>query len=289
MPFCTIRQKPSVPEKESRIAMNNTRIEWSDMTWNPVTGCRKGCRYCYARDFAHRFKGCNAGAYAMWRDAHSDYPEKDQKLVLDVPMSRTQKDGKVVAAPFPFGFEPTFHRYRLDEPAKTKQGKNIFVCSMSDLFGPWIPNEWISTVMDACLKAPQHRYIFLTKFPARYMDLAKRELLPDGDNFWYGTTITSPKDTMLYSDRHHTFASIEPLLEPFGKPSPLALTHIDWFIVGAETGNHEGKVTPEKEWVENIVQHCDAMGKPVFMKDSLLPVVGEDCMRRDFPWEASKW
>lgn len=265
--------------------MNNTKIEWCDVTWNPITGCNKGCRYCYARDFAHRFEGCNAGSYAMWRESHPNYPE-DGNLVLDAPMSRTQKNGKVVAAPFPFGFHPTFHRYRLDEPAKMRQGKNIFVCSMADLFGPWVPGEWIGSVMEACLNAPRHRYMFLTKFPERYMDLAKKELLPDGDNFWYGTTITSPVDKMMYSDKCHTFASIEPLLEPFGSPAAFGLNHIDWFIIGAETGNHEGKVVPKKEWIDDIVRHCDAQGKPVFMKDSLTTIVGEEHMRRDFPWTA---
>jgi len=251
--------------------MNKTKIEWCDMTWNPVTGCRRGCDYCYARRIAERF------GKVKW--------PTNEIHTLDQMQTRMTKSGKETASPFPFGFEPTLHSYRLNEPMKEEKGQNIFVCSMADLFGPWVPDTWIKLVLDACEMAPQHRYLFLTKFPERYLALDKVSFLPHGDNFWYGSTATNPMtDPMLYSDSFNTFVSIEPLLGPFGTPDTGALDFIGGFIIGAETGNRKGKVVPEREWVKEIVEYCDAAGKPVFMKDSLIPIVDESLWRRELPW-----
>ncbi len=260
--------------------MQKTNIEWCDMTWNPVTGCRRGCDYCYARRIAERFGGWTSGGVKTTQNIKGEPPE------LDAPLLLQQKNEKVVNAPFPFGFEPTLHRYRLSEPGEVEKGQNIFVCSMADLFGPWVPDAWIADVMKACLLAPQHRYLFLTKFPERYLELNEAGMLPTNDNFWYGTTATNPMtDQMLYSDSFNTFVSIEPLLGPFGTPATGALDFIGGFIIGAETGNRKGKVVPEREWVKEIVEYCDAAGKPVFMKDSLIPIVDEALWRRELPWE----
>lgn len=258
--------------------MNDTKIEWCDMTWNPVTGCKRGCEYCYARRIAERFGGHTDVLYAA---EHLEEYEGTKIHVLDGPL--VNGDSK---AHYPFGFEPTLLRYKLDEPQRRKKGNTIFVCSMSDLFGPWVPTKWIVDVLDACLAAPQHRYLFLTKYPQRYLQLNEMALLPHQDNFWYGSTATNPEtDLMAWSDSFHTFVSIEPLLGPFGHPTPGALHDIDWYIIGAETGNRKGKVVPEKAWVDEIVDCCRASGKPVFMKDSLVPIVGEAGMIREFPWE----
>ena len=249
--------------------MNYTKIEWCDMTWNPVTGCLHGCEYCYARRVAARFG--------------SGYEDGGNHF-LGEPMFKHNYS----VDPYPYGFDPTFHRYRLGDPASKTKGKTIFVCSMADLFGPWVPTKWIVDVMDACLAAPQHRYLFLTKYPERYLELDAAGALPCQDNFWYGSTAANPEtDQMIYSDRFNTFVSIEPLLGPFGRPATGALDFIDWFIIGAETGNRKGKVVPEKAWVKEIVDYCDAAGKPVFMKDSLIPIVDEALWRREFPWERS--
>ncbi len=163
--------------------MNNTKIEWCDSTWNPVTGCLHGCEYCYARNQAKRFEG---------------YGGADGKIItynplkiseLYIPLTITRKNGKTVTAPYPFGFEPTFHRYLLDIPQHWKKPRTIFVCSMADLFGDWVPDEWIEEVFKACEKATQHRYLFLTKNPKRYGDLAKAGKLPQRENMWYGSTL----------------------------------------------------------------------------------------------------
>ena len=138
--------------------MNKTRIEWCDSTWNPVTGCKHGCPYCYARRVAGRF----GEAQRATGDHH----------IFQAPPGSTR---------YPYGYHPTFHRYRLDEPAHKTKGQTIFVCSMADLFGPWVPIRWIVEVLDACRKAPQHRYLFLTKHPKRYIELEHMALLPHED------------------------------------------------------------------------------------------------------------
>lgn len=240
--------------------MNKTKIEWSDMTWNPVTGCLHGCPYCYARKIAERFGDRYAGD-----DLHVIYKE-------------------TMGGPYPYGFAPTLHYMRLAEPARKTSGRTIFVCSMADLFGDWVPDAWIKDVFKACEAAPQHRYLFLTKNGGRYEQVG---LLPNNNNFWYGTTRTGAGANALESgasDCDNNFLSIEPLLAPIGKETLDAIEFWGWVIIGAETGNRKDKVTPKKEWIEEIVAACDQAGIPMFMKDSLIPIMGEENMRREFPW-----
>lgn len=256
--------------------MEKTKIEWADSSWNPVTGCRHKCEYCYARGTANRFKGCDL----------SPDGETDQRIVyLRDRLQVTSKDGIVRNASYPFGFTPTFHEYRLDDPKKKGFGKTVFVCSMSDLFGEWVPDEWIEKVFDACKAAAGHRYLFLTKNPARYLKLAEAGKLPKGDQFWYGSTTTGPFVEAFWAEEYNTFVSIEPLLLPFGEAEPNGIpTLTDWAIIGAETGNRKWKTVPERKWIEDLVRAFHDAGKPVFMKDSLIPIWGEDIIT-EFPWE----
>lgn len=245
--------------------MNKTRIDWADMTWNPVTGCLHGCEYCYARKIANRF-------------GNKYFPYGEQINELEEPL-----DGEKGIDVYPFGFLPTLHKYRLDEPAKIKKPQTIFVCSMADLFGEWVPDEWTKQVFDACEKAPQHLYLFLTKNPKGLCSLANKHILPKQDNFWYGTTITTQKDVWYpgrFSD--NVFLSIEPLMEhlyagigSFGRAK--------WIIVGAETGNRKNKIVPQKEWVDNIVETAKLTSASVFMKESLHALMGDD-FKQEFPW-----
>ena len=268
--------------------MDKTKIEWADATWNPVTGCFHGCEYCYARRIAERFAPLctpRLGDPGMEGAAKWDSDRGlDTMLELEKPY---KPEGRVV--PYPMGFFPTFHRYRLNQPAKWKEPRTIFVCSMADLFGEWVPDEWIEAVFRACLDAPQHRYLFLTKNPECYQSLAYRGLLPKRDNFWYGSTATGPYKPVFYGEGFHTFVSVEPILEDFGccpdDPERSLASCTDWIILGAESGNRRDKVTPKAAWIEGLVADYSKWDKPVFMKDSLIPVVGEKNMRREFPWE----
>ena len=118
--------------------MNKTGIEWCDMTWNPVTGCRHECEYCYARRVAARF-GTQLPDGSGYPEAHDGTHRLEQK---------------VKGNPYPYLFEPTFLPFRLKEPERKTKPQTIFVCSMADLFGAWVPDEWIEEVFEACKKAP---------------------------------------------------------------------------------------------------------------------------------------
>ena len=279
---------------------SKTKIDWCDSTWNPVTGCQHGCEYCYARGIANRF-----GRKGDQENANHD---------LEKPLRRIYRDdlgvqglGRKLA--YPYGFDPTLHRYKLDEPQKWKKPRTIFVCSMADLFGDWVPDEWIKAVFDACDAAPQHRYIFLTKNPWRYTRMANAHLvaewnknhpdaphertsdfanitpLPVRDNWWYGSTLDSRKARRFQGDfTWHSFTSIEPLTE-FMDVGLGSFGSDQWTIIGAETGNRKGKVIPKREWIDNVLEAAAITGMKVFMKESLREIMGDD-FRQEFPWEA---
>lgn len=273
--------------------MNKTNIEWCESTWNPVTGCVHGCEYCYARQIVNRFSTSNkchtfTDGHPYMRINGVDLHELDNQAEIFTSFGKDIHGfvkPKFKKAPYPFGFEPTLHRYKLDEVQKWKKGRNIFVCSMADLFGAWAPDSWIEEVFSACEKAPQHRYLFLTKNPQRYGELARAGKLPQRSNMWYGSTLDSMK-AKRYPGRllDNTFISIEPLTE-YMDVGPGSFGRDQWVIIGAETGNRKGRVTPRKEWIDKICKAADITHMAVFMKDSLIPVVGEENMRREFPWD----
>ena len=255
--------------------MTKTKIEWADSTWNPVSGCQHGCPYCYAREMARRFG-------TGWQEC-----SKNEIHELDKPMKGFHaKNKKVVTEPYPYDFAPTLHAYRLDQPQKWVTPRTIFVCSMADLFGDWIPDGWLDEVFTAAEKADRHRHLFLTKNPKRYTDYG----VPIDENKWYGTTITSDTDADRFNQLPafaNTFVSAEPLLGDFAGKHNVMFRQIDWIIIGAESGRRKDKITPEKEWIENITREADKHGVPVFMKDSLIKcgTLTEEEMRREFPWE----
>ncbi|MDD3881908.1 MAG: DUF5131 family protein [Eubacteriales bacterium] len=255
---------------------DKTKIDWADASWNPVTGCLHGCEYCYARQMAHRYAGQDTGYAYCYR-----LPRYGSELIaLDKPMHLRGKK-----APYPFDFAPTFHRYRLDIPARWQRPRNIFVCSMADLFGEWVPDEWIAKVFKACEAAPQHRYLFLTKNPIRYSKLKDAGMLVPHDNWWFGSTMAT--EGAPYAMGRRSFVSIEPILAPFDNMEEAPL--VGWVIIGAETGARKGKVVPEKRWIDDIALYCKEWGIPVFMKESLRKLMGDD-FRQEYPWDmASPW
>ena len=282
-----------------------TKIDWADATWNPVTGCLHGCAYCYARRIAERFGGSRAYEHLFCADDPFDCGGCTEcNTVLDKPVQAA--NGKI--DPYPYNFLPTYHRYKLDEPRKWKKSRNIFVCSMADLFGDWVPDEWIAGVFSACETAPQHRYILLTKNPARLTKMAnaynvrqwnRRHLdklristseyvgvtpLPQHDNWWFGSSMDNA-DALRFNGgfEWNTFTSIEPLMEhmqmgigSFGSDR--------WTIIGAETGKRKNKIIPERAWIDNILEAAALTDVKVFMKESLRGLMGDD-FRQEFPWK----
>jgi protein gp37 len=242
--------------------MNKTAIEWCDYTWNPVTGCKHGCPYCYARKIAERFRGSKA---------------------------------------WPQGFEPMFHPGRLKDPRKlgTKwncpeafaKGSTIFVCSMADLFGEWVPARWIWDTLEAMDTAKRHTYIMLTKNPRRIASFAPSPGdQPRGvqNNWWFGASVTCREDTRRIDNLQNRmagsnrFISFEPLL---GDPGPLDFTGIKQVIIGAQTN-------PDQyvgiEWVMKICEAADKAGAKVFMKDSLAGRWPDRELRRELAWPLNK-
>jgi Bacteriophage protein gp37 len=197
--------------------MRTTKIEWTDRTWNPVTGCTKqstGCAHCYAETMARRLHAMGLKKYEN-------------------------------------SFTLTLHPEDLEEPNKWKKGSNIFVCSMSDLFHPDVPFEFIDKVMETIEDTPQHRYQLLTKRAERMAEYFSNHEVPG--NAWLGVTVeckqTRSRIEALQSidDATVRFLSCEPLLEDLGD---LDLTGIHWMIVGGESG---AKARPMQEsWVLNL-------------------------------------
>ena len=259
--------------------VNKTKIEWCTHTWNPVTGCRHGCPYCYARSIANRF-GTSAEKFNL-----QEYIDAGTLTMLgkgaDALFELNAPFTDFTNSPYPFRFKPTFRRYLLGELSKGRTPKDI---SMADVFGDWVPPRWIRDVLDACAAAPKNRYLFLTKNPERYEQLNLLALLPHEDNFWYGATVTKTADFERFPMLAwpHAFLSVEPLL---GRVELNKMRGVRWVIVGAETGNYRpaNKVTPEREWVDEITEYARKHNLPVFYKDSLRKQF-PDLPPSGFPW-----
>lgn len=224
--------------------MSTSKIEWTDASWNPITGCSKispGCQHCYAEMMARRL--C-----AMRVDKYKN------------------------------GFRVTLHEDCLEEPVKWRKPKTIFVCSMSDLFHEDVPFGFIDKVLLVIERTPQHRYQILTKRAKRMVEYFSTRSVPE--NVWLGVTVdvkaSKSRIDSLRSIKNAPirFLSCEPLLEDLGT---LDLTGIDWIIVGGESGR---KARPMKEeWALNIKQQVDAAGKAFFFKQ--WGTWGSDGVKRD--------
>jgi protein gp37 len=208
----------------------NSEIEWTDATWNPVTGCSKispGCKHCYAARMANRLQAMGQANYRN-------------------------------------GFEVTLQPQMLDLPLQWKSSKRIFVNSMSDLFHPDIPLSYIKRVFAAMHRAPWHQYQILTKRSERLLEL--NDKLEWGPQIWMGVSVENEKyvgriDDLRRTGAHVKFLSLEPLLGPLRK---LKLRGIDWAIVGGESGPGARPVDPD--WVIDIRDQCVAADVPFFFK-----------------------
>ena len=211
--------------------MRTTKIEWTERTWNPVTGCTKqsaGCAHCYAETMARRLTAMGMPKYVN-------------------------------------GFTPAIHPESLDEPRKWRTGCTIFVCSMSDLFHPDVPFDFIDRVMKTIAETPQHRYQLLTKRAERMAEYFATREVPR--NAWLGVTVecNATKPRMEALRAIHTksvkFLSCEPLLEDLGE---MDLTGIDWLIVGGESGPLARPMQPQ--WVRNLRDQAQAQHTAFFFK-----------------------
>jgi protein gp37 len=210
-------------------------IEWTDATWNPVRGCTKispGCKHCYAEVFAERFRG-------------------------------------VPNHPYSQGFDLRMVPEKLGEPLKWKTPKRIFVNSMSDLFHPGVPDEYISRVAEIMIQAPWHTYQVLTKRADRMTALLNTSLAfaASSSHIWWGVSVENrkhglPRMKHLQMARASVrFLSVEPLLEDLGE---LNLNGIHWVIVGGESGH--GARPMSQDWVNSIRIQCRNAGVPFFFK-----------------------
>jgi protein gp37 len=213
---------------------DNSSIEWTDATWNPVTGCTKisaGCDNCYAARFSERFR--------------------------DVPRH-----------PFETGFDLTLRPERVGQPLAWKRSRMIFVNSMSDLFHKQIPRSYISAVFDTMERADWHVFQVLTKRSSlmqKYLnDRYSSRTAPA--HMWFGVSVENDQATsrivhLQKSCARVRFLSIEPLIAPVGK---LSLHNIDWVIVGGESGPGARPMRPE--WATDIRDQCVGARVPFFFK-----------------------
>jgi protein gp37 len=214
---------------------DNSKIEWTDATWNPVRGCTKispGCKHCYAATFAERFRG-------------------------------------VPGHPYEQGFDLRLVPEKLVEPIRWARARMIFVNSMSDLFHEDIPDAYVGIVAEVMRTANWHTFQVLTKRSERLAQLLRNDLkrYAQEQHIWWGVSVENRKHGLpRIAHLRDTpaavrFLSVEPLLEDLGV---IDLTGIHWVIVGGESGHGARPLQPE--WVRDIRDQCDATGVPFFFK-----------------------
>jgi protein gp37 len=209
---------------------SRSAIEWTEATWNPVTGCDKvspGCAHCYAETFAERFRGVSGHPYSQ-------------------------------------GFDLKLWEDRLHLPISWRKPRVIFVNSMSDLFHEGIPESYVQAVFEVMVRANWHQFQILTKRHERLAELAPR--LPWPVNVWMGVSIENRRfvhraDFLRRVPAAVRFISAEPLLGPL---EGLDLSGIDWLIAGGESGFRHRAMLPE--WVESLRDQCLERGVPFFFK-----------------------
>lgn len=225
--------------------MNRTKIEWTDYTWNPITGCDKvGCslgKDCYAYKMAQRLRG------------RYGYPKKNP-------------------------FQVTFHPERLKEPCEVKKPSKIFVGSMGEMYCREVKYGWLSLIFGVMKRCPQHTFQSLTKQPDSVIPR-----LPE--NLWFGVSVTGIKDEWRLKhleqiNANLKFASFEPLLAPINLKQH-SLEALDWIIIGKLTGRKQPDF--DVTWVWTLIEEARRLDIPIFMKDNLSPPFEKSLLIQDFP------
>jgi protein gp37 len=241
---CRRLHSPTLAPRAAEGNVAESSIEWTEHTWNPVTGCTKvspGCKHCYAEVMARRLKAMGAAGYER-------------------------------------GFKLSVHPERLEQPLARKRPTTYFVNSMSDLFHPSVPDVFIERVLDVCTRTPQHTYQVLTKRAERLPTFFADRPVPG--NVWLGVSVENrrhgvPRIALLRQVRAAVrFLSIEPLLEDVGL---LDLGDMHWIIVGGESGH--GARPMRAEWAESVRRQALAQSVPFFFKQ--WGAWGPDGVRRD--------
>lgn len=221
----------------------SSKIEWTDVTWNPVAGCTiasAGCTNCYAMRMAARLAAMGSEKYVGLTRKSGGRAVWTGKVALDV---------KSLSAPY-----------------KWRKSRKVFVNSMSDLFHPSVPDEFIARVWRVMLETPQHTYQVLTKRPDRMSELLSTPMFGSSSNIWIGTSVENAAvldriEHLRGIEGFIRFISFEPLIGPIGG---VDLTNIDWAIVGGESGPRARPMKPA--WVEEIKNRCRAFGTAFFFK-----------------------
>lgn len=217
----------------------NEGIQWALWSWNPVTGCRHNCPYCYARDIANRF-----------------YETKFEPALWPSRLSAPKN------TPFPHDKIDVEER-----PARRLGLGNVFTCSMADLFGRWVPDEWVNLVLDAAREAPQWNFLFLTKFPQR---MAEFEFPA---NAWVGTSVdcqarvANAEKAFRKIKAGVKWLSCEPLIEPLKFTD---LGAFDWVVLGgASDSTQTPEWKPPRQWVNAIKAEAERLKVRVYEKPNL--------------------
>lgn len=273
--------------------MQKTKIEWArnpdgslGFSWNPITGCLN-----------HADGMCKGGGFPCYAYRLANARLRERYLANKNIAGDQQQYKETVIHNLAAPFYPRFWPEKLEEmkklsrwhgiyyPSDIEHGrKGIFVCSMGDLFGIGVPEQWTRDVLDVIRECPQHRFYLLTKQP---QNLTKYSPFPD--NAWVGVTAT---DTRMFvpainwldeTEAKIKYISFEPLLGhiPINSEA-LKMAGISWVIIGAQT---KPTRLPKIEWVKEIVEACDKAGVPVFLKDNLRPLVsGIETEERPIAW-----
>jgi protein gp37 len=231
-------RNPKATLNAQKTGEDSNLIDWAKWSWNPIVGCEHDCPYCYARDIAERFKADGVSTFAN-------------------------------------GFVPTLHPGRLSAPlnryppqSDDPRDGRIFTGSMSDVFGRWVPEEWVRAILGVAAEARQWEFLMLTKFPKRMAEFA----IPD--NVWMGTTVDCQARVAAAEagfervQARVKWLSVEPMLEP------LKFQHLDRFnlvVIGAASRSSKTpRWIPPFEWLADLMGQADEAGCAVYLKSNLL-------------------
>ncbi|MGD0660552.1 MAG: DUF5131 family protein [Syntrophorhabdales bacterium] len=238
-----------------------TSIGWSNASWNPLSGCRHGCQftYCYNTNKANSVMNRFGSRYYDAATKTFQRTKNWQSLQTPSRALYVAVKGEI----YPRGFDPTWYPHRLWQPKAVPEPKRVFVADVGDLFGSWIPDDWIQKVIEVMRVCDWHKFFLLTKNPIRYQDWRFPK------NVWCGATVTSNQDIqtlqiMQAVPHPNKFLSIEPL---FGALTA-SLKGIRWVAIGAQTGGNPP--IPNPIWVDDVVKEARKRHILIYLKENLL-------------------